>query len=109
MANIMDYLDWRGDLSFSAAPFNEVDNVILCKLCSADLSGIVPPDDDPSRSTCLKRLFRPRIKDPRDWRFFSEGDARAAQEAPRREAFRDCLLFKLRKQGRHERDGQFSP
>ena len=29
MANIFDYLDWRADVSFSAAPFNEVDNLIL--------------------------------------------------------------------------------
>ena len=30
--NIMDYLDWRGDLSFEASPFNEVDNLILSVL-----------------------------------------------------------------------------
>lgn len=28
-SNMFDYLDWRGDLSFRAAPFNEVDNLIL--------------------------------------------------------------------------------
>lgn len=26
MANMMDYLDWRGDLTFTASGFNEVDN-----------------------------------------------------------------------------------
>ena len=25
MSNLMDYLDWRGDLTFREAPFNEVD------------------------------------------------------------------------------------
>ena len=29
MGNILDYLDWRGDLAFSQSPFNEVDNLIL--------------------------------------------------------------------------------
>lgn len=29
MGNIMDYLDWRGDLSFEQDPFNEVDSLIL--------------------------------------------------------------------------------
>lgn len=29
MSNLMDYLDWRGDLTFREAPFNEVDNLIL--------------------------------------------------------------------------------
>lgn len=42
MANIMDYLMWRGDLSFEASPFNEVDNVILSELVYVDFSDIVP-------------------------------------------------------------------
>lgn len=32
MANITDYLKWRGDLSFKQSPFNEVDNLILAEL-----------------------------------------------------------------------------
>lgn len=42
MANIMDYLLWRGDLLFSEVPFNEVDNLILSELVYVDFSGIVP-------------------------------------------------------------------
>lgn len=29
MANLLDYLRWRGDLSLMSAPFNDVDNLIL--------------------------------------------------------------------------------
>ena len=32
MANIHDYLHWRGDLTTAQAPFNEVDALILAKL-----------------------------------------------------------------------------
>lgn len=32
MDTIFDYLAWRGDLSFSNSPFNEVDYIILCQL-----------------------------------------------------------------------------
>ena len=42
MANIMDYLDWRGDLSLADSPFNEVDNLLLAELSFLDLEGIVP-------------------------------------------------------------------
>lgn len=42
MANVMDYLDWRGDLSWEAAEFNEVDNVILSLLVYVEFEGIVP-------------------------------------------------------------------
>lgn len=42
MANLLDYLDWRGDLTMEQAPFNEVDNLILSELSFVDFSGIVP-------------------------------------------------------------------
>ena len=33
MANILEYLDWRGDLTLLERPFNEVDNLILAEIC----------------------------------------------------------------------------
>ena len=42
MSNLMDYLDWRGVLTFRAAPFNEVDNLILAQLVYVEFAGIVP-------------------------------------------------------------------
>lgn len=42
MSNIMDYLDWRGDLTFEQSPFNEVDNLILAQLAYTNFDYIVP-------------------------------------------------------------------
>ncbi|MDY4199406.1 MAG: Mbeg1-like protein, partial [Candidatus Fimadaptatus sp.] len=42
MQNIIDYLDWRGDVPFSAAPFNPVDNLILSQFSYISLDGIAP-------------------------------------------------------------------
>lgn len=42
MANIIDYLNWRGDVPLSVDPFNEVDALILTELVYEDFSGIVP-------------------------------------------------------------------
>ncbi|MBR2621432.1 MAG: DUF2974 domain-containing protein [Clostridia bacterium] len=42
MANMLDYLDWRGDIPFSVSPFNEVDNLIFSQLSFIDLEGILP-------------------------------------------------------------------
>ena len=36
MANIMDYLQWRGDLTLRQAPFNSIDNLILSTLVYID-------------------------------------------------------------------------
>lgn len=45
MANMMDYLDWRGDITLEVSPFNEVDALILAELSFVDFEGIVPPPE----------------------------------------------------------------
>ena len=59
MANIFDYLKWRGDVPFGADPFNEVDNLVLAELAYTDFDGIL---SDSFRTVSLKtadeRYFR---------------------------------------------------
>ena len=42
MADVMDYLGWRGDLTFEADPFNEVDDMIMAELAYVNFEGIAP-------------------------------------------------------------------
>lgn len=42
MANILDYLAWRGDLTFEKDPFNSIDALILSCLSYIDFRDIVP-------------------------------------------------------------------
>ncbi len=42
MANLIDYLSWRGDLTFSERAFAEPDNLILAMTSYVDFEGIVP-------------------------------------------------------------------
>lgn len=51
MANMMDYLLWRGDLLFSEAAFNEVDNLIFSELVYVDFGNIVPGVDSDTSIT----------------------------------------------------------
>ncbi len=44
MANILDYLLWRGDLDFANIPLCEVDALILCQLSYMKLEGLVSPE-----------------------------------------------------------------
>ncbi len=46
MANMMDYLKWRGDLSFADAPFCEVDSLLLCYVSYVNLDGIAPQEGE---------------------------------------------------------------
>lgn len=41
MADIFDYIKWRGDLNFNQDPFNEVDSAILSQLVYCDFGSIV--------------------------------------------------------------------
>ncbi|MEY8437420.1 Mbeg1-like protein [Atopobiaceae bacterium 24-176] len=42
MANVLDYLDWYGDVPLDAVPFNEVDNAALAQLSYCAFEGVVP-------------------------------------------------------------------
>ena len=44
MADLFDYLLWRGDLPMDLVPPNPVDTLILSELCYLDFTGLVPPD-----------------------------------------------------------------
>jgi hypothetical protein len=46
MADLFDYLKWRGDLSFRQSPFNPVDNIILTHVSYLPLDNIVPGIED---------------------------------------------------------------
>ena len=46
MSNILDYLAWRGDLSFYQDPFNSIDALILSCLSYVNFTGVVPSKGD---------------------------------------------------------------
>ena len=48
MANLFDYMDWRGDLDFGTSPANEADYYLISKIGCPDLTGIVPSDEQES-------------------------------------------------------------
>ena len=56
MGNIMDYISWRGDLSFAQSPFNEVDNLILACFSYVNLDGI--PAASGQKGIELKKLVK---------------------------------------------------
>lgn len=54
---LMDYLKWRNDVSLRAAPFNEIDNVLLSYLAYADFGELLhEPKRHVGIETCFKRF-----------------------------------------------------
>ena len=64
MANIEDYIKWRGDLSFEQDPFNEVDGLILTQLGYLDLGGVVPAWNEKSSVSMAKLMEKYWLKYP---------------------------------------------
>lgn len=73
MANMFDYIDWRGDLPFSRAGLNSVDALIFSTVSYTQFDDIVP--NDPFRpilfSTAVDAFFslpdhEQRVRDKRD-------------------------------------------
>lgn len=60
MGNIMDYISWRGDLSFAQSQFNEVDNLILACFSYVNLDGI--PAVTKQKGIGLKKLTEEFMK-----------------------------------------------
>lgn len=60
MGNIMDYISWRGDLSFEQSQFNEVDNLILACFSYVNLDGI--PSVTKQKGIGLKKLTEEFMK-----------------------------------------------
>ena len=56
MGNIMDYISWRGDLTFAQSPFNEVDNLILACFSYVNLDRI--PAVTRQKGIELKKLIK---------------------------------------------------
>ena len=57
MPNAIDYIDWRGDIPLSVSPFNEVDNLLVCKLVSLDFTDIVPSEGERSIQEAAQGYF----------------------------------------------------
>ena len=54
MANLINYIKWRGDLDFEKAPLNEIDNLAFSLVIYNDLNGIVPDSETGGEITVKK-------------------------------------------------------
>lgn len=54
MANLFEYLEWRGDLTFEQSELNEVDSLILSWFSYTALDGIIPVDCSQENTITIK-------------------------------------------------------
>ena len=95
MANIFDYLSWRGDLSFHQSPFNTVDALILCQLSYLPFDRIVgTPDQDTeiTISEAAKIIKKKREKNTLDGYIMFKEDPEFLIALSQSSRYRDCVL-----------------
>ena len=75
MPNMLDYLKWRGYLSFDQDPFNEIDNLILTRFSYLPLEKLIKEGEKLKIKTIYERFQKSKIKKEdmllkEDWNFF---------------------------------------
>lgn len=107
---LMDYLKWRNDVSFRAAPFNEIDNVILSYLAYADFGELLQEEKRRvSIETCLKRFSKKHdLVEVRESKLFIERAPLLLEDMVRGARFRGTKVVHFREVFDKEKVQQFA-
>lgn len=107
---LMDYLKWRNDVSFSAAPFNEIDNVILSYLAYADFGELLHEQKrHVSIETCWKRFCKKHdLANVRESKLFIERAPLLLEDMVRGARFRGTKVVYFREVFDKEKVQQFA-
>lgn len=111
MANVLDYLAWRGDLSFAASPICEVDNLIYSMLSIMDYSDIVPSSvlGMPIKlEDCYKRYVEKYPNGEYFGQIFPSVTANVLRDAAQSERFRNSYMTAFRAENDEEAVSQFA-
>lgn len=108
MANMLDYINWRGDLTFKQSPFNLVDNLILSCLSYVVMDGIVGGFDS-ANGVSVKELadsFEQLSKDEKNLRDPKDETLLVSMGQSKR--FGHLQLFYYEQQIDHQAEKQFA-
>ncbi|MCI9087037.1 MAG: DUF2974 domain-containing protein [Clostridia bacterium] len=62
MANIIDYLNWRGDIPFSQVPLNEIDSLILSRISYFPFDNLFQGEEQITIENAYKRFKKEKDK-----------------------------------------------
>lgn len=113
MASLFDYLDWRGDLTFDEAEFNEVDSLILAWLSYVALDGIVPAECSETDTITIEEASAQFVKTHdaekilRETISFTKTSVLLLQKLAETERFRSLRLTGFVNQIDYKKEAQF--
>ena len=86
MSNIIDYLKWRGDLSFEISPINEVDEVILARFSYLPFQDIYLEQRENIKSIAKKMQIVPKSN------FVMPQDKELIEELAKTQRFKNLIV-----------------
>lgn len=89
MSNILDYISWRGDLSFKQSEFNEVDNLILSTFAYFPLDNLFFEDKEITIKEAYSRAISIGIEDKE---YILEGDKELFSAIANSERFGNLMI-----------------
>ena len=107
---LFDYLKWRNDVSLRAAPFNEIDNVVLSYLAYADFGELLQEEKRRvSIETCFKRFCKKHdLANVRESKLFIERAPLVLEDMVRGARFRGTKVVHFREVFDKEKVQQFA-
>ncbi|MBR5341493.1 MAG: DUF2974 domain-containing protein [Erysipelotrichaceae bacterium] len=92
--NIIDYLKWRGDLSFKADPYNEVDSLVISQFIYAEMQDVLKPEDRITVKELSERFFaKHSMLDVVKNKPFGIHGIVTLDEMARSARFKDCVVY----------------
>lgn len=104
--NILDYLDWRGDITFAERGFNEIDNLIFSTLAYVKMDKLISYDD--SHQLTIMELYDAYIEAGYDQSNMVIDPKILLEKAAKTARYKDVLVKWYTNQIDTERQLQFS-
>ncbi len=91
--NIIDYIRWRGDLSFTVDPFNEVDNLVFSQMIYADFDDLLKREDRMTIRELGRRYFEKYPNSLGNTRLFARDGITVLNEIMNRKRYAECIIY----------------
>lgn len=88
---MIDYLYWRGDLSFKERPFNEIDNLLLSELAYVELSPFMDKEEKLTMTEVAERYYSyMKLR-----KLPIQPEAVVLEEMAKTERFKDTIVYNV--------------
>lgn len=91
--NVIDYIRWRGDLSFKTDPFNDVDNLVFAQFIYAEFWNVLQESDKITIGELHKRFFRKFEGKAEEAKTFGKEGIMVLDAMGQADRFKDCVVY----------------